>query len=101
MIELKPCPFCGNPMIGYPDYTISFYRDKRKVFGVYHEICTIHCNRCGCRIRQAGATREDAETNAVNAWNSRADADSIEDSARMRGFEEGYLQGVKDGRENG
>lgn len=26
------------------------------------------------------------------------DADSIEDSARMRGFEEGYLQGVKDGR---
>ena len=26
------------------------------------------------------------------------DTDSIEDSARMRGFEEGYLQGVKDGR---
>lgn len=26
------------------------------------------------------------------------DTDSIEDSARIRGFEEGYLQGVKDGR---
>ena len=98
MSELKPCPFCGNPMNGYPDYTISFKRDRRKTLGIYFEICTLHCNRCTCEIHQAGATREDAETNAANAWNRRADTESIEDSARMRGFEEGYLQGVKDGR---
>lgn len=68
---LKPCPFCGNKMNGYPDYTISFKRDRRKIYGVYHEICTIHCNRCTCTIQQAGATREEAERNVSNAWNRR------------------------------
>ena len=73
MTELKPCPFCGNKMDGYPDYTITFKRDKKKVYGVYHEICTLHCNRCTCTIRQAGATMDEAERNAYNAWNRRAE----------------------------
>lgn len=72
MDKLKPCPFCENQMKGYPDYTISFKRDKKKRFGIYHEICTLHCNKCGCTIQQAGATRERAEENVSKVWNGRA-----------------------------
>lgn len=73
MAELKPCPFCGNPMNGYPDYTIRFKRDRRKVLGVYHEICILHCAKCTCTLEQAGATREEAEKHVVNVWNRRAE----------------------------
>ena len=71
MDELKSCPFCGNEMVGYPNYTIRFKRDKKKIFGIYHEICTIHCNKCGCNVSQAGFNREDAENNTRNLWNAR------------------------------
>jgi len=74
MSDLKRCPFCENQMKGYPDYTISFKRDKKKRFGIYHEICTLHCNKCGCTIQQAGATRERAEENVSKAWNRRAES---------------------------
>lgn len=70
-IELKTCPFCGNKMHGYPDYTITFKRDRRKRFGIYHEICTLKCNRCSCTVAQAGATKEEAEKNVANHWNRR------------------------------
>ena len=70
--ELKPCPFCGNKMDGYPDFTITFKRDRRKRFGIYHEICTLKCNRCSCTVSQAGATREEAEKHVVDLWNRRA-----------------------------
>ena len=71
MEKLKPCPFCGGEMNRYPDFTISFGRDKRKVFGIYYEICTLKCNRCTCTIHQAGATREEAEKYVFNLWNRR------------------------------
>jgi len=71
MSNLKPCPFCGGKMDGYPDYTISFKRDRRKAHGIYYEVCTLHCNRCSCTIQQAGATREEAEKHAYNVWNER------------------------------
>lgn len=71
MTDLKPCPFCGNEMDGYPDYTITFKRDRRKIFGIYHEICTLKCNRCSCTVKQAGATREEAEKHVANLWNRR------------------------------
>ena len=71
MSDLKPCPFCGNKMDGYPDYTITFKRDRRKRFGIYHEICTLKCNRCTCTVSQAGATREEAEKHVANVWNRR------------------------------
>ena len=69
MGNLKSCPFCGSDM---RNYTVSFKRDKRKVMGVYHKICTIQCDKCTCSIRQAGATNEIAERYAVEAWNRRA-----------------------------
>ena len=72
MSELKPCPFCGNPMNGYPDYTIRFKRDRKKIFGVYHEICILHCTKCTCTLEQAGATKEEAEEHVANIWNRRA-----------------------------
>ena len=71
MDGLKSCPFCGNCMNGYPDYTVSFKRDKKKIYGVFHEICIIHCNKCGCTISQAGIDRETAERNAMTHWNRR------------------------------
>ena len=74
--ELKPCPFCGGEMNGYPDFIISFKRDKRKVLGIYHEICTLKCNRCSCTVHQAGATREEAEKNVFNLWNRRTSDDT-------------------------
>lgn len=72
-MELKHCPFCGNHMVGFPDYTISFKRDRRKVLGIYHEICTLKCNKCTCTVHQAGATREEAELHVYNIWNKRAE----------------------------
>lgn len=72
MANLKPCPFCGNKMDGFPDYTITFKRDRRKTFGIYHEICTLKCNRCSCTVKQAGATREEAEKYVAILWNRRA-----------------------------
>lgn len=83
MDELKPCPFCGNQMEGYPDYTISFKRDKKKRLGIYHEICTLHCNHCGCAIQQAGATREKAEEYVLKAWNRRTEPQWIPCSERL------------------
>lgn len=71
-MELKPCPFCGSDM---QNYTVSFKRDKRKVMGVYHQICTIQCDKCTCSIRQAGATKEIAERYAEEAWNRRTSDD--------------------------
>ena len=73
MTELKPCPFCGNPMKGYLDYTISFKRDKKKIFGIYHEICTFKCGKCTCTISLAGATKEEAEKHVFDFWNRRAE----------------------------
>lgn len=73
MEELKPCPFCGNPMNEYPRYTLSFKRDKKKIYGIYHEICTFKWGRCTCTISQAGASKEEAKTHAFNAWNRRAE----------------------------
>jgi len=72
MSDLKPCPFCGYKM---NDYTISFKRDRRKVNGVYHEICTIKCPKCTCSISQAGVDRERAEVHALDMWNRRVDND--------------------------
>lgn len=73
MAELKPCPFCGNKMDGYPSYTISFKRENKKVYGIYHEICTIKCNKCGCTLKQAGCGRDNAEKNVARLWNRRAE----------------------------
>lgn len=73
MNRLKHCPFCGNSMNGYPDYTTQFKRDKKKIYGIFHEICTIKCNGCGCTLSQAGVDREDAERNVTHLWNKRAD----------------------------
>lgn len=70
-------------MKGYPDYTISFKRDKKKIFGIYHEICTLHCRNCGCTIQQAGATREKAEENVLKAWNRRTEPHWIPCSERL------------------
>lgn len=69
--RLRPCPFCGNIMNGYPDYTISFKHDSRKRYGVVFTICKIHCNKCTCTISQAGCTKEEAEKHALNLWNKR------------------------------
>ena len=81
--KLKPCPFCGSKMDGYPDFTITFKRDRRKRFGIYHEICTLKCNRCSCTVNQAGATREEAEKHVANLWNRRTNENSNLDHSNL------------------
>lgn len=68
--KLKPCPFCGNTK---QPFSWRFKRDKRKVLGVYFQICTIKCGGCTCQISQAGIDREAAERNAIAIWNHRAE----------------------------
>ena len=70
MAELLPCPFCGFDM---EYYSTRFKRDRKKILGIYHVICTIECGRCPCSIRQAGTTREKAEEHAIEFWNRRAE----------------------------
>lgn len=72
MDKLKPCPFCGSIE---ENYTVTFKRDKRKVFGIYYQICKIQCDKCTCTISQAGHTNELAEKNAIAMWNRRAGED--------------------------
>lgn len=67
-MELKPCPFCGSDM---QNYAVSFKKDRRKVMGVKHQICTIQCDRCTCSIRQAGKTDGIAFRYAIEVWNRR------------------------------
>ena len=69
MIELKPCPHCGNK----DKFSYRFKNDRRKVNGVYYKICTIECRGCTASIRQAGPTKELAEAYAVSQWNMRAE----------------------------
>ncbi len=71
MNGLIPCPFCGNKMDEFPDYTITYNLERRKRFGIHHMICTLKCNRCSCTVSQAGATREEAEKHVANLWNRR------------------------------
>lgn len=110
MIELKPCPFCG----GEADFIQTAYgtadnSSVRLQFAIRCKKCDASApNACGyiaINLSSDGElnTWHDDRNPAIAAWNRRANADmtSIEDSARMRGFEEGYLQGVKDGRANG
>ena len=75
MSDLKPCPFCGNRMDGYPDYTTTYKLERRKRFGINHMICTLKCTRCSCTVSQAGATREEAEKNVSSLWNRRTTND--------------------------
>jgi len=73
MEELKPCPFCGNPMDSVPRYTLSYNREKKKRNGIYYRICTMKCERCTCSVSQAGATFEQAKDHVFAAWNRRAE----------------------------
>lgn len=67
------CPFCGNDeKVTGKINTVTYKKDRKKVLGFYHEICTIKCGGCTCSISQAGITKDNAFENAVAAWNRRA-----------------------------
>lgn len=74
VITMVPCPFCGHDQasdLKFP--TITYKKDRKKILGVCHTICTIKCGGCTCTISQAGVTKEDALKNAMNMWNKRAE----------------------------
>jgi len=71
IVELKPCPFCGN--IDDMRFTVRFKNDRRKVNGIYYKLCTLSCDCCTASVRQAGPTEEKAYINTVKLWNRRAD----------------------------
>lgn len=77
MMELKPCPFCGNevhlkakPLWGYGGC---------KYYGCYEYIIQCDNIECGCRLTYFGknntiySTSEEAARNAAEAWNRRTD----------------------------
>lgn len=78
MSELKPCPFCGEPV----------YLDKIPLWSSYNGIThgyigcyefDVHCRnpKCGCSIKLAKNNtiyfdEEEARLNAIKAWNRRS-----------------------------
>jgi len=73
MIELKPCPFCGNKKL---KTTKSPVRDER--YGYNFDVY-IRCN-CGVRISKPSHRVKtgwcddvgEAEKDVIEAWNTRA-----------------------------
>lgn len=61
MIELKPCPFCGNTMVAV----------ARSFVGIY----MIKCFKCGAITSFQGKEEKDT---ASDAWNTRAKEDKTE-----------------------
>ena len=57
MIELKPCPFCGNA-----DITGATHKPVGSA-----EFYEVLCIECGARIRRSSKRK------AVEAWNRRVD----------------------------
>ena len=70
-IKFASCPFCGwdYSKDSLKNPTITYKRDRKKILGVYHEICTFRCGGCTCSIRQAGINKEEAYKAAVKIWN--------------------------------
>lgn len=73
MSDLKPCPFCGS----------AVDVEKKPLWDVYghgYKDCyefVIRCKKCGCRVDQPQndsvyRSEEVAKTNAIEAWNRRA-----------------------------
>lgn len=59
MIELKPCPFCGN------DPRMRDYKDVEFLL-TNNDCFMVQCNSCGC-----GTSYEPTESNAAETWNTR------------------------------
>ena len=64
MAELKPCPFCGG---------------KGRKFRMLHNevthkisfIAEVGCDLCNAKMLGLGATPDEANDNAIKAWNTR------------------------------
>ena len=80
VITMIPCPFCGHDQVSDLKFpTITYKKDRKKILGVYHTICTIKCGDCTCTISQAGVNKEDALKHAMNIWNKRAEVSKNEE----------------------
>ena len=71
MAELKPCPFCGNEV--YIEKK-PLWRGSHGYVGCYEY--DIRCNNCGCNIKLPRNDTiynndQDAQRNAIDAWNRR------------------------------
>lgn len=72
MNELKPCRLCGKL-----DYGFKFKNDTKKIMGIRHIICEMHCNKCTESVHQAGVDKETAERYAIAEWNRRAETEAM------------------------
>lgn len=81
--KLKPCPFCGaNVRIEKR----PLWEGTRGYLNCYEY--DIRCHSCGCRVRLERndtiyRSEEEAERNAVQAWNKRAPKEENESKARL------------------
>ena len=76
MIELKPCPYCGEvPFIEKIPMWQTYGGTTHGYDGCYEY--DIRCHKCGCRIplgQNDTIYRKDEEAmkNAIESWNRRA-----------------------------
>lgn len=67
MTELLPCPFCGGE--AHVNHDHRWYGDVYKAVDAYEVVCL----NFGCIIYYADDVWYDTESEAIAAWNSRAE----------------------------
>ena len=80
--NLKPCPFCGSPVVMKK---VPLWNNNGQGYKDAYEF-NIHCenSKCNCNIKLGNNTtiynsEEDAKNNAIKAWNKRyKERDEIE-----------------------
>lgn len=74
MIDLKPCPFCGNNVRledrEFDDFAGNFFTNTMLV---------IECKKCGISMKRypkrGYGTTDEQKQDLINSWNKRADGE--------------------------
>lgn len=73
--KLKPCPFCGSKEVGMAKAVGHIF--ARKYQGKVRAICCKKCGVNGGIFNTLAMSVEEAEKNAIQSWNRRADGDRL------------------------
>ena len=76
MAELKPCPFCGGK-------GRKFRMLHNKVTHKISFIAEVGCDLCNAKMLGLGATPDEANDNAIKAWNTRTPKERGADKTKI------------------